>query len=161
MKNLYGKAMIMGSVILLTAACGGSKENKEESASTSEPAASEAAAPAETDPMKNKGIGPVTSVEVGPLDAALAEKGKGIFESKCGACHKFDQKYVGPALGGVTKRRTPEWIMNQILNPVEMAQKDPIGQELLATYLTQMTFQNVTQEDTRAILEYFRQVDSK
>jgi hypothetical protein len=49
--------------------------------------------------------------------------------------------------------------MNMVLNPVEMTQKDPTAQELLATYLTQMTFQNVSEEDARAILEYFRQLD--
>lgn len=114
----------------------------------------------ETDPMKNKGIGPITHVEIAAIDEALVEKGKGVFEKKCSACHKFDVKYVGPALKDVTKRRTPEWIMNQILNPEEMSQKDPIGQELLATFLTQMTFQDVTEDETRAILEYFRKVDA-
>jgi hypothetical protein len=68
---------------------------------------------------------------------------------------------VGPPLAGVTERRSPEWIMNMILNPVEMTQKDPAAMELYATYLVQMTFQNVSQDETREILEYFRQMDNK
>jgi hypothetical protein len=71
----------------------------------------------------------------------------------------MDEKVVGPALGGVTKRRTPEWIMNMILNPEEMTKQDPTAQALLAEHLTQMTFQNVTEKEARAILEYFRKTD--
>lgn len=105
------------------------------------------------------GVGPIRMVEIGPLDPALASKGKIIFEQKCAACHKFDERYVGPALKGVTERRKPEWIMNMILNPSEMLEKDPTAKELLATYLTPMTFQDVSKEQARAILEYFRQED--
>lgn len=116
---------------------------------------------AESDPMKNKGVGPVTTVSIGSVDEALVKKGKEIFEGKCSACHKFDSKYVGPALGGVTTRRTPEWIMNMILNPVEMTQKDPIAQKLLEEHLTQMTFQDLKEDEARAVLEYFRSLDQK
>lgn len=106
-----------------------------------------------------KGVGPVRDVKLGPLDSALARKGRQVFEEKCAACHKLDERYVGPALGGVTKRRAPEWIMNMILNPQEMTTKDPTAQELLGEYMTQMTLQNVTQADARAILEFVRTVD--
>lgn len=109
----------------------------------------------------NKGIGPVSSVTLGALDGAKATQGEGIFKTKCSACHKMDERYVGPALKGVTQRRSPEWIMNMILNPAEMLQKDPTAKELLATYMTQMTFQNVTEEEARAILEYFRKNDGQ
>ncbi len=122
----------------------------------------EAASSGAVDPMKDKGIGPVTSVTLGALDAAIAEKGKGIFVAKCTACHNtpdIDAKKIGPSLKGVTKRRTPEWIMNQVLNPSEMTQKDPIAKELLGTYIAQMANQNLTQDDARSVLEYFRTND--
>ncbi len=109
----------------------------------------------------SKGIGPVSSVTLGTLDQAMADRGKKQFEAKCSACHKFEEKVVGPALQDVTLRRTPEWIMNMILNPIEMTQKDPIGQELLGEHLTQMTFQNIKEEEAREILEYFRKMDLK
>lgn len=115
----------------------------------------------EIDPLQNKGVGPIQEIQLGAIDQELVAQGHEIFESKCSACHKFDKKYVGPSLGGVTDRRTPEWIMNMIVNPVEMTQKDPIAQELLATYLTQMTFQNVTHDEARSVLEYFRSIDNK
>lgn len=111
------------------------------------------------DTASSKGIGPITSVQLGAIDAALVKQGQEVFDGKCAACHKMDEKVVGPALGGVTKRRTPEWIMNMILNPEEMTQKDPAAQALLAEHLTQMTFQNVSEKEARAILEYFRKTD--
>ena len=111
--------------------------------------------------VNGKGIGPVTKVDLGDIDQAKAAKGKQHFDTKCSDCHKFEEKVVGPPLAGVTERRSPEWIMNMILNPVEMTQKDPAAMELYATYLVQMTFQNVSQDETREILEYFRQMDNK
>lgn len=108
-----------------------------------------------------KGVGPVTSVEVGDkIDEALAAEGKTLFEAKCTACHRLtDEKVVGPGLAGVTERRKSEWIMNMVINPEEMTKKDPTAKKLLAEHLTQMTNQNVTEKDARAILEYLRQND--
>lgn len=106
------------------------------------------------------GIGPVKNVTLGELDEDLAAKGEKIFSGTCAACHKLDQRYVGPALAGVTKRRTPEWIMNMVINPSEMTQKDPVAKALLAEYMTQMSV-SVSEEDARAILEYFRKVDEQ
>ena len=137
--------LIVGLLISMTIiSCGGDK--------TEETPASNAS---------SKGIGPVSSVTLGTLDQSMADRGKKQFEAKCSACHKFEEKVVGPALQDVTLRRTPEWIMNMILNPIEMTQKDPIGQELLGEHLTQMTFQNVKEEEAREILEYFRKMDLK
>jgi mono/diheme cytochrome c family protein len=103
------------------------------------------------------GIGPIKEkIELEPIDKSLAEKGSNVFEAKCTACHKLEERYIGPALGGVTTRRTPEFIMNQILNPDENVKKHPEGKKMLAEYLTPMTFMNVTEEDARALLEYLR-----
>lgn len=108
----------------------------------------------------DKGVGPVSEVKLSAVDVDLASKGKTAFTAKCSACHKIDERFVGPALKGVTQRRTPEWIMNMILNPQEMTQKDPTAKGLLGEYMTQMTFQNVSQDEARQILEFFRQTDS-
>ena len=106
-----------------------------------------------------KGIGPVTKVDLGEIDQAKAAKGKQHFDTKCSACHKFEEKVVGPPLAGITERRSPEWIMNMILNPVEMTQKDPAAKDLLAEHLTQMTFQDVSDDQAKQILEYLREND--
>ena len=108
-----------------------------------------------------KGIGPVKEVTVGAeVDEALASSGQAIFEGKCAACHQLsDQKVVGPGLAGVTEKRKPEWVMNMIINPEEMTKKDPTAKKLLAEHLTQMTNQNVDENDARAILEFLRKND--
>lgn len=112
---------------------------------------------------EGKGVGPVTTVEVGEsIDEALASEGKTIFEGKCSACHQLtDQKIVGPGLAGVTERRKPEWIMNMVINPEEMTKKDPQAKKLLAEHLTQMTNQNISESDARALLEFLRQNDKQ
>lgn len=107
--------------------------------------------------MEN-GIGPVTEIVALPasIDQAMAEKGKAVFEAKCSACHKLEEKYVGPALGAVTKRRTAAYIMNMILNPAEMIQRHPVAKQLLAEHLTPMPNQGLTQQEAREVVEYLR-----
>jgi cytochrome c1 len=51
--------------------------------------------------------------------------------------------------------------MNMILNPAGMLEKNDAAKNLFAEYLTPMTFQNVTEAEARAILEYLRQQDQK
>lgn len=108
------------------------------------------------------GIGPVKEIKLDPvINQDLVAKGKTIFDIKCVQCHQIDNKLVGPPLKDVTKRRKPEWIMNQILNPEQMLKENMIAKTLAMSgeYPTPMTFQNVTQDDARAILEYFRNND--
>lgn len=104
------------------------------------------------------GIGPVTEVVELPaaIDAALAHEGQEEFEVKCAACHHMGERFVGPALGEVTSRRSPAYIMNMILNPQEMVEQHPVAKELLAQYMSFMPNQGITREDARAILEYLR-----
>lgn len=159
MKRLtYLKIGILAIVLL--AACGGSKESKT-SQNTETTTQVSSAQTEEVDPMKNKGIGPIKEVKLTEtIDETLVKKGEEIFKTKCSACHKLDEKYVGPPMRGITKRRTPEWIMNMMVNTQEMLQKDPIAKKLLQEYMTQMSVQ-VSEEEARAVLEYFRKIDSE
>ncbi|NVK53137.1 MAG: cytochrome c [Flavobacteriaceae bacterium] len=108
--------------------------------------------------LANKGIGPVKSVTLGEtVDQAMADNGQKIFKSKCSSCHRTNRKFIGPNPTGILEKRSPEWIMNMILNPVEMVQKDPIAKQLLIQYNgSPMANQNLTQDEARAVLEYFR-----
>lgn len=134
---------------------GSNEQNTTEAAHTDHKTESEPAA-------SDKGVGPVSNLALSEtIDQALVDQGKSIFESKCAACHKFDQRYVGPPLGDVTERRKPEWIMNMVLNPQEMLEKDPVAKELLGEYMTPMPNQGLTQEEARAVLEYFRSLNKK
>jgi mono/diheme cytochrome c family protein len=47
------------------------------------------------------------------IDAAPpAEEGKAIFTTRCAGCHNINKILTGPALAGVDKRRSLEWIIN-------------------------------------------------
>ncbi|MHC2991662.1 cytochrome C [Pontibacter sp. HJ8] len=151
--------LLVGGMLLYGCSSGEGDSNAGEAQSESGLAHQAPEAAVEDD---GKGVGPVTTVEVGEsIDEALAAQGKSIFEGKCSACHQLsDQKIVGPGLEGVTERRKPEWIMNMMINPEEMTKKDPQAKKLLAEHLTQMTNQNIAEADARALLEFLRQNDT-
>jgi len=102
------------------------------------------------------GIGPIVSFTLGPQNDALVQKGLDVFTVKYVACHKVSERLVGPPLAGVTNKRSPAFILNMILNPDEMVKKHPEVKAMLAEYFVPMAFQNVTEDDARAILEYLR-----
>lgn len=108
--------------------------------------------------MSNKGIGPVKNLELQEnIDLAMGDKGQVIFDAKCLACHKSHKKFIGPAPVGILDRRSPEWVMNMMLNPDEMVKKDPIAKQLLIEHNgSPMANQGLTEEEARQILEYFR-----
>lgn len=137
------------------ASCGGDKPKNE--ASEAKPEKEVETTNVSSDPMSNKGIGPITSVTLGEIDQTMVTEGEAVFKAKCTACHKISKKFVGPALKGITQRRSPEWIMNMTMNPEEMIKKDPIAIQLLAEANgAPMANQNITEEEARALLEYFR-----
>ena len=111
--------------------------------------------------LNNKGIGPVTSVTFGEeIDQDLAARGAQIFNTKCVACHKAREKFIGPPMTGIYKKRSPEWVMNIILNPAEMLEKDPVAKALLKAYNnTMMLDQNIQEEEARAMAEWFRTLE--
>jgi len=112
---------------------------------------------------KDMGVGPVKNIVLkDTIDESLVSEGKALFDSKCVICHSFDQKLVGPALDNVTTRRSAEWIMNMMLNPEGMVKENATAKALLAEYNNvPMINQSLSEKEARAILEYFRQLDSK
>ena len=150
------KVLVLAITIAIISSCGGDGKK-----SLKAEAPKEAEKEVVVDPMKDKGIGPVTSITLGEIDEAMAVEGKGVFKAKCSACHKMSKRFVGPGLAGVTERRTPEWIMNMILNPEKMVTENPAAKQLLAEYLSPMANQSLTEKEARLILEYFRTVPAK
>ena len=114
--------------------------------------------PSETIDLINKGIGPITSLTLpSEIDPAMAAQGQDVFKRMCTACHRPTKKFIGPAPQGLLERRTPEWIMNMILDPEGMVKNDPLAKALLIEFNgSPMANQNLTEEEARAVLEYFR-----
>ena len=152
MKNLIKNLSVALFAIMVLVSCVGNTKTSELVMETIE----------EIDPMKDKGVGPITSVNVTfKINQSIADEGEKKFNSICSACHKLDKKFIGPALIGVTKRRTPEWIMNMIMNPEQMVKKNAQAKQLHMEYASPMVNQGLTETETRSILEYFRSNDKE
>jgi mono/diheme cytochrome c family protein len=148
----------------LVVGCGEKKEEKKDGGfvmnRTKKEVKTEAETASEGVPvdLNNKGVGPVTSLEFDEeINTEMAAKGEEKFKTICTACHMVDQRMIGPAMKGVYERRSPEWVMNMILNPDLMLKEDPIAQALLKEYNNAiMLNQNLSEEDARAVAEYLR-----
>ncbi|WP_223551362.1 cytochrome c [Aestuariivivens sp. NBU2969] len=163
MKSTLKLMTLLFSLLLMN--CGGKEEKKKEGFSyekkstTEQTLKKEDAVPASKKiSLNNKGVGPITSIDLSSeIDQEMATHGADVFKKMCTACHRADKKFIGPAPTGILERRSPEWIMNMILNPEGMVQKDPLAKELLIEFNgSPMANQNLTQEEARAVLEYFR-----
>lgn len=108
--------------------------------------------------LDNKGVGPITNVTFADaINEEMAAAGKEKFQAICTACHMAEQRMIGPALKGVYERRSPEWVMNMILNPDKMLKEDPIAIALLKEYNNAiMLNQNLNEEEARNLAEYLR-----
>jgi mono/diheme cytochrome c family protein len=153
---------------LLLMSCGGKEEKKKEGFSVDRAKATEK--PADPAPvidaspasarvdLISKGVGPITEVTLDPeIDMILAKKGEEVYNQMCLACHRVGKKFIGPAPNGILERRSPEWVMNMILNPEGMVKEDALAKELLQEFNgAPMANQGLTEEQARSVLEFFR-----
>lgn len=107
-----------------------------------------------------RGLGKHENIDISSFNPTWAANGKKVAEVKCSTCHKpTNEKLVGPGWLGVTKRQTPEWIMNFISNPDPMIDVDPELQKQLELCLVRMPNQGLNDTEAREILEYMREID--
>ncbi|MEQ8218259.1 MAG: cytochrome c [Arenibacter sp.] len=157
MRKLFIPLALAGLIL----SCGEKKEEKKEGFEmnrTKKEVKAEPVSEAVPVDMNNKGVGPIKSVTFADeIDTELAAKGQKTFSTICVACHMAEQRLIGPALKGVFERRSPEWVMNMIMNPDGMLKEDPIAKALLKEYNNAvMLNQNLSEEDARAVAEYLR-----
>lgn len=162
MKTIGKLCLVIMSLFLIS--CGGNNTKEKSSStpkattkSTSKPKKSNVPASKMVD-LTNKGVGPIKTLDVSTtVDQTKVKQGEEIFNSKCKACHKVDKRFIGPSMTGVTQRRSPEWIMNMILNPNNMVKDDPLAKKLLMEFNgAPMANQNLSEDEARAVFEYFR-----
>ena len=155
-KSLF--AALLFSSILFGVACGSQSDKSTNDSATTSGATENP--DVSSDP---KGVGPIKNVQLThPLDEKMVAQGENISSVKCQSCHKLtDEKLVGPGWKGVTDRRTPEWIMNFVINTEEMLQKDTAVQNMLEVCLVKMPNQGLSETDARAVVEFMRKNDGK
>ncbi|MDX1348860.1 MAG: cytochrome c [Putridiphycobacter sp.] len=156
------KMMSIAAVALLMFSCGGEENpvedfQKEQTAQVETPVEEQVPA-SERVTLDNKGVGKIKNVELAAtIDTEMAERGETLFNTNCSACHKTDKRFIGPNPTGIMDRRSPEWIMNMILDPKLMVEEDQCAKDLLVEFNgAAMANQNMTEEQARDILEYFR-----
>ena len=69
-----------------------------------------------TAPNATAGAAPAT----GGADPAALAAGDALFKANCAQCHAVNEKVVGPALGGITKRRSISWLIPWIKNSAKV-----------------------------------------
>lgn len=165
MKIAFRSVALIFSIVLMS--CGGKEEKKEsfsvdrakttEKAPEAAPAADEVPA-SQRITLGDKGVGQIKEITLDPeIDTEMAAAGEAIYKTNCTACHKLDKRFIGPSPKGIMERRSPEWIMNMILDPKLMTEQDRCAKDLLIEFNgAAMANQNLTVEETRSILEYFR-----
>ncbi|MCK0161372.1 c-type cytochrome [Allomuricauda sp. F6463D] len=151
-------SLALGAMII---SCGEKKEEKKDGFEVNRTKTEEKKAETKEEvpvDLTNKGVGPITNLEFPEdINEEMAARGKAKFDAICVACHMIDKRMIGPAVKGVYDRRSPEWVMNMILNPNGMLKEDPIAQALLKEYNNAiMLDQNLTEEEARDVAEYLR-----
>ncbi len=162
--SLFG---LMAGIVLL-ANCGGN----ENSTPTSDPPSvkpTETTTPAENAAtgevpasqritLDDKGVGQIKELTLpAEIDQTMAAAGAELYKTNCTACHKVDTRFIGPSPKGIFERRNPAWVMNMILDPKLMTEQDQCAKDLLVEFNgAAMANQNLTVEQARSIVEYFR-----
>tara|TARA_R110002050_G_scaffold67407_2_gene145908 strand:- start:36777 stop:37280 length:504 start_codon:yes stop_codon:yes gene_type:complete len=165
MKIAFKSLALFFSVLLIS--CGGKEEKKEgfsvgRSKTTEKPietpAATNAVPASQRITLDEKGVGQIKSITLdAEINQEMAAAGAEIYKTNCTACHKIEKRFIGPSPKGILERRSPEWIMNMILDPKLMTVEDQCAKDLLVEFNgAAMANQNLTVEQTRSILEYFR-----
>src|SRR5690606_7248328 len=160
MKRL--SVLLTVGVLATAIACNNNPKTKTSEAST-DPTAEEPKELVIHDYLKegNKGIGPITSFTQPAFDQAVADEGNKLFIVKCTMCHEYSEDKLGPALKGITKKRTPEWILNLMLNTEEMFEKDTDALAIKEEFQSMMVSVGLNEKEAKSILEYLRQEDAK
>ncbi|MEP0984287.1 cytochrome c [Ekhidna sp.] len=158
MKSVFSITLI--AALFIITACGGgdgkSKIDQIKEQSKMEPV--EQVPASERVTLDNKGVGRIKDLPLSEtIDQEMVKRGESLFSTNCSACHKIDKRFIGPSPKGIMKRRSPEWIMNMILDPQLMVEQDRCAKDLLVEFNgAAMANQNMTEEQARDILEYFR-----
>lgn len=106
--------------------------------------------------IEPKGIGPITKLELAPINDSLMKTGMNLFKDKCSQCHTMEFKNTGPDISDLLYTREPEWFMNFMLNKEEMLERDAAVIKTRVNYEVDCGSQINSESDARELLEYFR-----
>ncbi len=90
--------------------------------------------------------------------ASFSQDGEALFKSQCSACHAVKEKLIGPALMGMEKRNSEEWLIKWIKNSQSLVKAgDPYAVKIFNEYnkVVMQSF-NLKDEEIKAIIAYVK-----
>lgn len=88
---------------------------------------------------------------------SLASAGEHLFNASCTPCHAIHERVVGPALYGVSRRHSEQWLLRFIRNSQAMIRSG--DQEAVRVFhengkAVMTSFENLSNNEIKAILHY-------
>jgi cytochrome c oxidase subunit 2 len=101
----------------------------------------------------------VVSAGIIPVNVYAQPSGQELFANNCASCHKIDKPMVGPALGGIDKRRDEAWLLKWIRNSAAViASGDQYAVDLYNNYnKTPMPAYDWSDEEIKSVLAYIKE----
>lgn len=111
---------------------------------------------AELIPASDNTTSYLSPLNLTPDEAKQLAAGDALFKGNCAQCHAVNDKVVGPALAGITKRRPMPWIISWVKNSSRIvAGGDAYAVKLFDEYhQQQMPSFNLTDKEITAITAY-------
>lgn len=86
-----------------------------------------------------------------------SKKGEDLFKTHCSACHKLDEKILGPPLKDIEKKRENKWLHSWIKDNEKLRKSgDKLAIEIYKEYnqMIMQSFPSLSNDDIENILEY-------
>lgn len=92
-----------------------------------------------------------------------AQDGEALFKANCTSCHAVHDKVLGPALAGISQRRSEEWLIKWIRNSQAVIKSgDEYGIKIFNEYnKTIMPSFGLKDDEIKAMLAYIKAEESK
>lgn len=115
--------------------------------------------PADEGPVSSKSPVAVatSSKPASGAEASAIAAGDALFKSNCAQCHAVNEKVVGPALAGITKRRPTSWLVSWVRNSAKViASGDNYAVKLFDDNGKQQmpSFPQLSEKDVKAIIAW-------
>ncbi len=102
------------------------------------------------------GVGPITQLDLEPINDSLVQVGQLLFKKECEQCHTMEYENDGPDISDLLAYREPAWFVNFLLNKDEMLQRDSLARLTRKEYNSDCGAINMKKAEAIEILEYFR-----
>jgi len=93
-----------------------------------------------------------------------ATKGKQLFNANCAACHRLDKRLVGPALKGISEKRSRKWLHSWIKDNIALrVSGDADAKAIFKEFnkIPMMQFPQLSSQDVDDIIAYTNGVPKK